>query len=282
MILETAELIDRTVGEKIRIETIVSARPCTISVDRTQLQSAILNIAANARDAMPDGGRIELRLVDEPAAGEQRQIAVEVCDSGTGMSSETLAHIFEPFFTTKPAGKGTGLGLSQVYGFASQSGGDVRVTSTPGEGTCVSLVLPCSGKLAAEPGEPPAKPASDVPPSSILVVEDNQEVGAFAETLLSELGHRVTLAYSGEEALERARAERFDIVFTDVVMPGMGGLRLAETLAEEQPMLPVVLATGYSEEIAALGSGGRPFILKPYRLAALSDALAAALREKTG
>ena len=116
--------------------------------------------------------------------------------------------------------------------------------------------------------------------AAILVVEDNEEVGAFAETLLSELGHKVTRTNSGEHALELARANRFDVVLSDVVMPGMGGLKLAQVLADEQPNLPVVLATGYSQEIAETGSGGRPVILKPYRLATLSEALASAMQER--
>ena len=120
--------------------------------------------------------------------------------------------------------------------------------------------------------------ATEQPSASILVVEDNEEVGAFAETLLSELGHHVTRASSGEEALDLARAKRFDVVLSDVVMPGMGGLKLAQILDQEQPQLRVVLATGYSQEIAETGSGGRPVILKPYRLATLSEALAAAMQ----
>jgi CheY-like chemotaxis protein len=204
-------------------------------------------------------------------------VGVEIEDSGEGMDTDTMDRIFEPFFTTKSMGQGTGLGLSQVYGFASQSGGEVRVRSEPGKGTTLTLVLPSVDssplpELVAEPS------AEAQPPAAILVVEDNQDVAAFAETLLSELGHRVTRAASGEEALELTRKQPFDIVLSDVVMPGMGGIKLAETLAKEQPDLPVVLATGYSQEIVEGGSGGRPVILKPYRLATLSEALAEAMR----
>jgi CheY-like chemotaxis protein len=188
-----------------------------------------------------------------------------------------MDRIFEPFFTTKGTGKGTGLGLSQVYGFASQSGGDVEAQSEPGIGTRLTLLLPCvESAVPAHVGAPSAE-AIEQPAMTILVVEDNEHVGAFVETLLSELGHRITLATSGEEALEFARRRRFDIVLSDVVMPGMGGLKLAEMLKREQPDLPVVLATGYSQEITDSGSGGRPVILKPYRLATLSEALAAAM-----
>jgi CheY-like chemotaxis protein len=194
------------------------------------------------------------------------------------MSPEVMDRIFEPFFTTKATGQGTGLGLSQVYGFASQSGGDVWASSEPGKGSTITLVLPCIDAALSHQTAAGASEAAGQPPATILVVEDNEDVAAFAETLLSELGHEVTRASTGEEALEIARRKRFDIVLSDVVMPGMGGLRLAETLAKEQPELPVVLATGYSQDIVEGGSGGRPVILKPYRLATLSEALADAMR----
>ncbi|HET9810569.1 MAG TPA: ATP-binding protein [Sphingomicrobium sp.] len=272
-----ADLIDRTVGERIEVKLDLSSR-CLIEVDRTQLQSAILNVTSNARDAMPGGGVLTLRTREQRGEEDQRLIALEISDTGEGMDPETLDRVFEPFFTTKGTGKGTGLGLSQVYGFASQSGGEVSVNSLPASGTTITLTLPCFGageSSGAIADSPPAVAAQ--PTAAILVVEDNEEVGAFAETLLSELGHDVTRATSGEDALELCRARDFDVVFSDVVMPGMGGLKLAETLAVEKPELPVVLATGYSQEIADAGSGGRPVILKPYRLATLAEALASAL-----
>ena len=202
---------------------------------------------------------------------------VAISDSGSGMDPDTASRIFEPFFTTKKMGHGTGLGLSQVYGFASQSGGDVLVESAPGKGTTVTILLPCSEAVPELHADDEEVQVLDQPRAEILVVEDNADVGQFAETLLAELGHSVTLATSGEMALELTRERDFDLVFSDVVMPGMGGLRLAEQLAREKPELPVILATGYSQEIAQSGSGGRPVILKPYRLATLSQALADAM-----
>jgi signal transduction histidine kinase/CheY-like chemotaxis protein len=281
LLVEMDDLIDRTMGEMIKVSLDLCDDGCTVEVDRTQLQSAILNIASNARDAMPEGGKLMMstHIEDDPGLG--RRIALEIADTGHGMDAETLERVFEPFFTTKVTGKGTGLGLSQVYGFASQSGGDARVTSEPGKGTRLTLILPCCESPAALDSGGKLAATADMPPSAILVVEDNEEVAMFAETLLGELGHEVTLANSGERALELARARDFDVVFSDVVMPGMGGLKLAEVLAKEKPELPVVLATGYSQEIAEAGSGGRPVILKPYRLATLSEALAAVLREKS-
>ena len=205
-------------------------------------------------------------------------VGIEITDTGEGMDAETSDRIFEPFFTTKGPGHGTGLGLSQVYGFATQSGGDVTVASHPGKGTVLTLILPCvaaNGEIA--PKEVAAELAEQ-PVADILVVEDNEDVGAFAEAMLAELGHRVTRASSGEEALEMCRSRSFDVVLSDVVMPGMGGLKFADALAAERPSLPVVLATGYSQEIAEAGSGGRTVVMKPYRLATLSQALASAMK----
>ena len=271
------ELLDRTMGERIQIETRLDRGGCPVTVDRNQLQSAILNIASNARDAMPDGGTLRLSVSETASALGERTAAVAISDTGGGMDPDTAARIFEPFFTTKTTGKGTGLGLSQVYGFATQSGGEVVVDSSPGEGTTITLLLPCSESAAPLPAEDAEKAIAEQPHAKVLVVEDNEEVGQFAEALLAELGHSVTRATSGEEALDLTRQRDFDLVFSDVVMPGMGGLRLAERLAQEKPGLPVILATGYSQEIAQSGSGGRPVILKPYRLAVLSEALADAL-----
>ena len=280
LVLEMRDLLDRTMGERIAITTDLQATGCSIEVDKAQLQSAILNIASNARDAMLDGGELTIRTRDEEGGQTGRLIAIDIIDSGHGMEAETLDRVFEPFFTTKATGRGTGLGLSQVYGFASQSGGEVRASSEPGKGTTLTLLLPCQSDAETDPSD--SIEADEVPmqaSATILVVEDNEEVGTFAEGLLSELGHRVTRATSGEEALELTRKGDFDIVFSDVVMPGMGGLKLAEMLAIERPDLPVVLATGYSQEISETGSGGRPVILKPYRLATLSEALGEALRK---
>jgi CheY-like chemotaxis protein len=226
---------------------------------------------------MPDGGRLSIRTNGMQSEDGMPLVALEISDTGEGMDAETRDRVFEPFFTTKVTGKGTGLGLSQVYGFASQSGGEVRLQSAPGEGTALTVILPCVDAVALPANAGPADVA-ELAPAAILVVEDNHEVGTFAETLLSELGHKVRRASSGEEALELARSQKFDVVLSDVVMPGMGGLKLAEILAAEQPALPVVLATGYSQEIAESGSGGRPVILKPYRLSTLSEALTEARR----
>jgi signal transduction histidine kinase/CheY-like chemotaxis protein len=279
MIAGMTDLLDRTLGERFAIHTDLSGEICLVEADRAQLASAVLNIAVNARDAMPEGGTLKIatQLVREEP---RNMIAICVTDSGTGMDEETLARAMEPFFTTKSAGKGTGLGLSQVYGFASQSGGDLRIDSVPGQGTTVHILLPCSN--AAAPVEPaPAGPrAARI--GAVLLVEDNEEVGEFAEAMLRELGHAVTRTRSGPEALEAAAERPFDVVLSDVVMPQMSGLQLAEQLHQLQPSLPVVLTTGYSDEISRTGAGGRPVLLKPYRLETLAAVLDDALAGKAG
>ena len=278
LISQMDDLVDRTMGERIKVVTDLSA-PCRVEVDRAQLQSAILNIASNARDAMPDGGTLTIATRNVAGSDEERRVAIEITDTGEGMDAETIDRIFEPFFTTKGTGKGTGLGLSQVYGFATQSGGEVRVESQPGKGTSLMLILPCVEATGEEVAGDVAVELAQQPVADILVVEDNDDVGAFAEAMLSERGHRVTRASSGEEALDLVRKQPFDVVLSDVVMPGMGGLKFADAVAAERPSLPVVLATGYSQEIAEAGSGGRTVILKPYRLATLSQALATAMKD---
>lgn len=281
MIAGMTELLDRTLGERVIVETELAEGVCTVEADRAQLVSAVLNIAVNGRDAMPEGGTLHIataRLESDQGA----MIALSVADSGSGMDAGTIERAMEPFFTTKAAGKGTGLGLSQVYGFASQSGGDLRIESDPGRGTRVTILLPCSDLALASAAPERSTAADDAPIGSVLLVEDNEEVGEFAEALLRELGHRVVRARSGNEALEVASASRFDVVLSDVVMPGMSGLELADSLAASHPALPVILTTGYSDEIARSGAGGRPVLLKPYRLDALASVIEAALRGATG
>ena len=276
------DLLDRTLGERIAVRTELADGVCPVEADRAQLESALLNIAVNARDAMPDGGDLLICAASHDGGEDGPMIAVSVRDSGVGMDEETLGRAIEPFFTTKSTGKGTGLGLSQVYGFATQSGGDVRIASTPGEGTIVTLLLPCSGGAARSEAEHASGRLEARRAGRILLVEDNEEVGEFAETLLTELGHEVVRATSGEQALEFARERGFDAVFTDVVMPAMSGLELADALDRLRPGLPVILTTGYSDEIAASGTGGRPVILKPYRLDTLAAAIDQALAIDAG
>ncbi|HEX4739610.1 MAG TPA: ATP-binding protein [Allosphingosinicella sp.] len=272
-IVEMTELLDRALGERVAIRTQLGKNLCAIEVDPAQLESAILNVAVNARDAMPEGGTLTLATAEAVLPDDRRAVAISVADTGSGIPAELLEHVFEPFFTTKSVGRGTGLGLSQVYGFATQSGGDIRVESEVGRGTIVTLILPCSDKVETREAPRGKGREGTRRAAHVLVVDDNEQVGLLAEALIGELGHEVTRAHSGLEALRLAARTKFDAVFTDVVMPGMTGLDLAERLADVLPGVPVVLTTGFSDELARSGTGGRPVVFKPYRLDALAEAL---------
>jgi PAS domain S-box-containing protein len=286
--LRASEDVLRTVsGSRVAIDFEIKCEPCVIQADPNQFDTAILNMAVNARDAMEGEGRLTI-LVEEreriPAtrghvAVEGRFISVAVSDTGSGISEEDLPRVFEPFFTTKDIGKGTGLGLSQVFGFAKQSGGDIVIEGGVGTGATFTLYLPrAEDKQAAGDAELTA-PTAAVPASGggcVLLVEDNQLVGEFAAQLIGDLGYGNMWVPSAHEALALVEAEpdKFDIVFTDVVMPGTSGIELAETLRVRFPKLPVVLTSGYSHVLAQEGSHGFELLQKPYT----ADGLARVLR----
>ncbi len=280
-----ADMLDTVTGARISVVTHVPDHPCFIRADISQFETALVNMAVNARDAMDGEGTLTLRLVCStpmPAlrghAGARGPFAaVSLHDTGSGIGSETLAHIFEPFFTTKEVGRGTGLGLSQVFGFAKQSGGDVAVESEPGLGTTFTLFLP---EIEAPEGSAPAEPdesdlSSDGTGRRVLVVEDNIEVGRFATQILQDLGYATAWSANAEEALDMLGSDGagFDVVFSDVVMPGMGGVALAEELRRRLPDLPVVLASGYSHVLAQEGAHGFELLHKPYSAEQLSRVL---------
>jgi PAS domain S-box-containing protein len=266
------EVLARTLGSQIKVKLDVGAGVWPIEADVTELETALLNAALNARDAMPDGGTITIAAHN---MSSEDAVCLSIADTGEGISPEVLARVFEPFFTTKPVGKGTGLGLSQIHGFAAQSGGHAGVRSTPGEGTVVSLVLPRTMKLPVPAADPIA--LTHWQHLNVLVVEDNDSVRQFATTMLRELDSTVTEAASAETALALLAGERFDIVFTDIVMPGMSGLDLARKLRETMPDQPVLLATGYSREVADGQAAGFVILKKPYGAESLSIAIAQAL-----
>jgi PAS domain S-box-containing protein len=270
------EMVSRTIGSKTEIVLDPAPELWPVEVDATQLESALLNAAINARDAMPGGGRLTIRAYNVPGHdGGADMVCVSLTDTGEGMPKEVLDRVFDPFFTTKPIGKGTGLGLSQIHGFAAQSGGHAEIDSVVGQGTTLRIFLPrasgaAAGNQSCETGL--AKGGG----ATVLLVEDNDQVRAFAESLLADLDYRVVSAASAEEALEALAAQEIDLLFTDVMMPGMSGLELAQQASAARPNLPVVLASGYSEEMAGRAAAAFETLAKPYGAATLGAALAAA------
>jgi PAS domain S-box-containing protein len=282
-----SDLLRRSLGEQISIETVLAGGLWHVHADPNQLEVAILNLAVNSRDAMPDGGKltIETRNVhlDDAYAASQvdvtagEYVEIRVTDTGSGMSREVIERAFEPFFTTKDVGAGTGLGLSQVYGFVKQSGGHVRIGSEPGKGTTVRLYLP---RLHAAAGEDAASVQPVPPPSSktselILVVEDDEEVRSHTLESLADLGYRTLAAGHGRAALELLQKHpEIQLLFTDVVLPdGMNGQQLAEEAKRQRPDLRVLLTTGYARN-AILRHGkvdaGIQLITKPFSFTGLA------------
>ena len=268
-----AEVVSRTIGSTIGVVLDLGAGVWPVEVDAAQLETAMLNAAINARDAMPKGG--ELRIATGNVPGDPDLVRISFADTGEGIPPEVLERVFDPFFTTKPVGKGTGLGLSQIHGFAAQSGGRAEIESVEGEGTILHLLLPRARSEASAARTAEAPPAGG-DGAIVLLVEDNDQVREFAASLLADLDYRVVAAASAEEALEVLAREPVDLLFTDVMMPGITGIELARRARERHPGLPVLLASGYSEEIA--GGAARAFetLAKPYGVRTLAAALVAA------
>ena len=275
-------LIETSVGAAIAI-AIEAGEGAVVNADRNQFEAALLTLVINARDAMPAGGTLTLTSAivhGLPAMrghgpASSRFVALRVADNGSGIAPDTITKIFEPFFTTKALNKGTGLGLSQVHGFAKQSGGDVDVESEVGVGTAFMLYLPLAAGLPVARAAAGGRSNGAVTTKRLLLVEDNDAVGQFARSLLEELGQIVTWVHSGDEALallERAH-EKIDLVFSDVVMPGINGLDLARRIRDTWPALPVVLTTGYSDALAADRDHGFPLLRKPYSISGLTTFL---------
>jgi PAS domain S-box-containing protein len=286
LVQQMSELLNRTLGERIEIETVLAAGVWAIEVDIGQLESAVLNLAVNARDAMPEGGKLTIETMNayvDEAYGREHAIAtgqyVVICvsDTGSGIPREVMDKVFDPFFTTKTTGQGTGLGLSQVYGFVKQSGGNVRIYSEPNEGTTVKLYLPrFHGKLDAAN----TKPVQLLPADrheTILVVEDEERVRQLSTSLLQELGYNVIAAPDGATALALLeRTPRVDLLFTDVGLPRMNGRELADEARRRHPKLKVLFTTGYAKN--AIVHHGRldadvQLIGKPFTFAELSETI---------
>jgi signal transduction histidine kinase len=263
-------LIDRSVGPMVQVGVQADAALPAVTVDPNQLEMALLNLAVNARDAMPLGGALGIQITAEtvPVAGELglpagRYVLLKVRDTGEGMAPETLAKAVEPFFSTKAVGKGTGLGLSTVFGLAQQSGGALRLESAPGEGTTVSLWLPAANEAVA-PARAPVGATLTIAPITILLVDDDPLIAASTAALLEDLGHHVVEAGSGARALALLETgPRPDLMITDYAMPGMTGLELGRQVRRKHPGLPVLLATGFAD-LEDAQSLELPRLAKPY------------------
>lgn len=280
-------LLSRTLGEQIEIVLDLSPDTWPVEADPVQLESAITNLATNARDAMPEGGRLTIRTLnaqlDAEYAADHLEVVpgnyslVEISDTGTGMPAEVLARVFEPFFTTKEVGKGTGLGLAMVFGFMKQSGGHINVYSEVGEGTTFRLYLPrvqSAAPVAVVEGAEAMPGGGEV----VLVVEDNEKVRRVVVRQLQSLGYQVLEADSGAAALTALDGTQVDLLFTDVVMPGgMSGFDLAEAARTKLPGLRVLMTSGFPGANLNGGRGtmGLRLLCKPYR----KDGLARLVRE---
>lgn len=289
LIASMSKLVRRTLPESIAVSTDLSAASVHVLADPGQLESALLNFALNARDAMPEGGQLHLaaRPVDLREEARLFDVApgayamIEVTDNGSGMDAATLARVYEPFFTTKRFGLGSGLGLSMAYGFVQQSGGGLSIRSQPGEGTSVVMVLPLTS------AEPDIAPILDEAPLAhggelVLLVEDEPNVRRVVRQQLIDLGYPVIEAENGVQALEMiAQIPDIAIVVSDVIMPGgISGRQLAEQVMAEQPYMLIILMSGYTDEAEELAADRLPLLTKPFVRKDLARALQAAKQDK--
>jgi PAS domain S-box-containing protein len=278
------DLLARTIGERIALKLRLSDGKAVSIADANQLETAILNLVINARDAMPNGGELTIEtkaadLTDARAAKligvrPDRYVTISVSDTGVGMASDVLEKVFEPFFTTKPMGQGTGLGLSMVYGFVKQSNGQVRIDSRPGEGTTVRLFLPAAETVEIEDEESVQEIATRGRGETILVVEDDQSVRLLVREVLEELGYAAIEAPEAEAAIPILSSRRqLDLMISDVGLPDMNGRQLAEIARQHRPDLPILFVTGYAEN-AAIRAGflgtNMTMITKPFAFGVLS------------
>ena len=291
------EMVERSLGEAVTVEKQLAEGLWNCRVDPTQAEVAILNVLINARDAMPEGGKVtiatENRQVDPSEitgigplqAG--RYVSISVTDTGTGIPPNVLARVMDPFFTTKDEGKGTGLGLSMVYGFAKQSGGAAQIESTVGEGTTVRLSFPATSGEDHQPKRASTRAIDRPGTETVLIVDDREDVAELARTILRDFGYTTLTARNGREALEVLDgSETVDLLFTDLIMPGgMNGVVLAREARKRRPRLKVLLTTGYAEaslERTDVGSSEFDLLNKPYRRTELVRRVRAVLDGPTG
>jgi signal transduction histidine kinase len=262
------DIISISLGSTIHFSTTSSCKQLWTRADANQLELAVLNLAINARDAMPNGGRLSIHADERSSDGQAlpagRYVVVSVRDSGTGIEPSLLSRVFDPYFTTKPVGKGTGLGLSQVYGIARQAGGEARIESEPGKGTTVQIWLPFGASESAESTVEDV--SSDRPPDArhILVIEDDEDVREMLVECLEVLGYKVTHAQDGASGLSRLNTDKPDLLIVDYAMPGMNGVQVLARVRDLRPDLPVILATGYADvDIAKITATISPHCASP-------------------
>jgi CheY-like chemotaxis protein len=286
LLLGMRDLIEISAGSAVAVEFDLCVQECSIVVDPSQLEMAVLNLAVNSRDAMPDGGHLKITTRPDRATDVEGQlpmgdyVVLAVSDTGPGIAPQLLSKVFEPFFTTKPVGSGTGLGLSQVYGFARQSGGLAFIRSEVGKGTTVEMYFPAAAQDAEDLTDPLA-PVLPVGEKSrhILVVEDDADVRRVIVECLGLIGYSVTEAPNGAEGLEAIRKRKPDLLVVDYAMPDMTGAEVISKARELVGDLPVILATGYADMAAVERLAGKPTVLrKPFDINSLGTAVAAALR----
>jgi PAS domain S-box-containing protein len=291
-----SRMLRRVIGEDIELVTMLEADPARIKIDPAQIEQVLVNVAVNARDAMPKGGKLtvetafvainaEAAATGGPKPGQY--VVLSMTDTGTGMDAETQSHLFEPFFTTKSKGKGTGLGLSTVYGIVKQNGGEIAIASELGHGTTVRACFPLAEEAVKAGAIAGRRAAARPGTETVLVIEDDSEVRKLASSMLSRQGYTVLEAASGSEALRvwRRHAASIDMILTDVVMPSMDGPELAAELKAQRPDLKVLYMSGYTEDV--LGKHGvtvseSTFIHKPFTSGALAHSVRSVLDGKSG
>jgi signal transduction histidine kinase/CheY-like chemotaxis protein len=291
-VMDMSRMLNRLIGEHIAIDLHLATDLWTVRADAAQLEQVLVNLALNARDAMPEGGRLVIETANrEVGAGQAKSqeispglfVELRVGDTGVGIPIDVQGRIFEPFFTTKPKGAGTGLGLSMVYGFVRQSGGAIAVESTPGKGSTFVLLLPRTDDTTSPPPTPKSLSRPKPGSGTVLIAEDERALRRLTATVLRQAGYQTIEASDGQQALDlyTVHAQSIVMVVTDVVMPRMGGIELSKRLRKMRPGLPMLFVTGYVDQSEALHEQGTPVLLKPFSPDALLRAVAAAIANET-
>jgi len=291
-VMDMSRMLNRLIGEHIAIDLHLATDLWPVRADVAQLEQVLVNLALNARDAMPDGGRLAIETTNRDVTAAQarvleispgRFVELVVRDTGVGIPPDVQGRIFEPFFTTKPKGAGTGLGLSMVYGFVRQSGGAISVQSEAGRGSAFSLLLPRTDDTTTGPPAPRTLSVARQGTGTILIAEDERALRRLTATVLRQAGYQAIEAADGQQALDlyNVHGPSIVMVVTDVVMPRMGGIELAKRLRQARPSVPLLFVTGYVDQSEALHEQGTPVLLKPFSPDALLQAISTALAGTT-